>query len=170
MNAIMLDFQSEAKVSDQGSSDNLKSKVHSWLTEEGWDLQEVSQANFAWAFVAEKTIAKLNVAQPKGKFDLCIVRIALNLVDAQSSLSKLSQDEVDEFLWELKFELARLEVEFEGVKSPLAKVAIYRAIYSDGLTKNSFADTLGKVLRASMILQWLLTRRLGKLSASESIH
>ncbi len=157
-------------MSNQDLSENLKSKVHNWLKEEGWELQEVAQPKFSWAFVVERTGLNLDVAQQEGKSDQCIVRIAVNLVAAKSALTKLSQDEVDELIWQLRFELARQEVEFEGVKSPLAKVAIYRAIYSDGLTKNSFADTLGKVLRASMILQWLLTRRLGKLSASESIH
>ena len=94
------------------------------------------------------------------------MRIALNLIDAKPALTKLSQDEVDELIWQLRFELARQEVEFEGVHSPLEQVAIFRTIYSDGLTKNSFSDTLGKVLRAFMLLRLVLTRRLGNISDS----
>jgi len=153
-------------VSNQDPSENLKSKVHNWLKEEGWDLQEVAQPKFSWAFVVERTGLNLDVAQQEGKSDQCIVRIALNLIDAKPALTKLSQDEVDELIWQLRFELARQEVEFEGVDSPLEQVAIFRTIYSDGLTKNSFSDTLGKVLRAFMLLRLVLTRRLGNISDS----
>ena len=153
-------------MSNQDPSENLKSKVHNWLKEEGWELQEVTQPKFSWAFVVERTGLNLDVAQQEGKSDQCIVRIALNLIDAKPALTKLSQDEVDELIWQLRFELARQEVEFEGVKSPLEQVAISRTIYSDGLTKNSFSDTLGKVLRAFMLLRLVLTRRLGNISDS----
>lgn len=153
-------------MSNQDPSENLKSKVHNWLKEEGWDLQEVAQPKFSWAFVVERTGLNLDVAQQEGKSDQCIVRIALNLIDAKPALTKLSQDEVDELIWQLRFELARQEVEFEGVDSPLEQVAIFRTIYSDGLTKNSFSDTLGKILRAFMLLRLVLTRRLGNISDS----
>jgi len=153
-------------VSNQDPSENLKSKVHNWLKEEGWELQEVAQPKFSWAFVVKRTGLNLDVAQQEGKSDQCIVRIALNLIDAKPALTKLSQDEVDELIWQLRFELARQEVEFEGVDSPLEQVAIFRTIYSDGLTKNSFSDTLGKVLRAFMLLRLVLTRRLGNISDS----
>jgi len=157
-------------VSNQDPSENLKSKVHNWLKEEGWELQEVAQPKFSWAFVVERTGLNLDVAQQEGKSDQCIVRIALNLIDAKPALTKLSQDEVDELIWQLRFELARQEVEFEGVNSPLEQVAIFRTIYSDGLTKNSFTDTLGKVLRAFMLLRLVLTRRLGNISGSGWVH
>lgn len=153
-------------MSNQDPSENLKSKVHNWLKEDGWELQEVTQPKFSWAFVVERTGLNLDVAQQEGKSDQCIVRIALNLIDAKPALTKLSQDEVDELIWQLRFELARQEVEFEGVDSPLEQVAIFRTIYSDGLTKNSFSDTLGKVLRAFMLLRLVLTRRLGNISDS----
>ncbi len=153
-------------MSNQDLSENLKSKVHNWLKEGGWKLREVVDPQFSWAFEVERTGLKLNVAQQEGKSDQCIVRITTNLVAAKSALAMLSQDEVDELIWQLRFEFARQEVEFEGVKSPLEQVAISRTIYSDGLTKNSFTDTLGKVLRAFMLLNWMLTRRLGKISDS----
>lgn len=153
-------------MSNQDPSENLKSKVHNWLKEEGWELQEVAQPKFSWAFVVKRTGLNLDVAQQEGKSDQCIVRIALNLIDAKPALTKLRQDEVDELIWQLRFELARQEVEFEGVNSPLEEVAIFRTIYSDGLTKNSFSDTLGKVLRAFMLLRLVLTRRLGNISDS----
>ena len=157
-------------MSNQDPSENLKSKVHNWLKEEGWELQEVAQPKFSWAFVVERTGLNLDVAQQEGKSDQCIVRIALNLIDAKPALTKLSQDEVDDLIWQLRFELARQEVEFEGVDSPLEQVAIFRTIYSDGLTKNSFSDTLGKVLRAFMLLRLVLTRRLGNISDSEWVN
>ena len=153
-------------MSNQDPSENLKSKVHNWLKEGGWKLQEVADPQFSWAFVVERTGFKLNVAQQEGKSDQCIVRITTNLVAAKSALAMLSQDEVDELIWQLRFEFARQEVEFEGVESPLEQVAISRTIYSDGLTKNSFTDTLGKVLRAFMLLRLVLTRRLGNISDS----
>lgn len=153
-------------MSNQDPSENLKSKVHNWLKEEGWELQEVAQPKFSWAFVVKRTGLNLDVAQQEGKSDQCIVRIALNLIDAKPALTKLRQDEVDELIWQLRFELARQEVEFEGVNSPLEEVAIFRTIYSDGLTKNSLLDTLGKVLRAFMLLRLVLTRRLGNISDS----
>ena len=153
-------------MSNQDLSENLKSKVHNWLKEGGWELQELADPQFSWAFEVERTGLKLNVAQQEGKSDQCIVRIATNLVAAKSALARLSQDEVDELIWQLKFEFARQEVEFEGVESPLEQVAISRTIYSDGLTKNSFTDTLGKVLRAFMLLNWILIRRLGNISDS----
>jgi len=153
-------------VSNQDLSENLKSKVLNWLKEGGWELQEVAVPECSWAFVVERTGFKLNVAQQEGKSDQCIVRIALDLVAAKSALAMLSQDEVDELIWQLRFEFARQEVEFEGVESPLEQVAISRTIYSDGLTKNSFTDTLGKVMRAFMLLNWMLIRRLGNISDS----
>ena len=157
-------------MSDQDLSENLKSKVHNWLKEEGWELQEVTQPDFSWAFTVERTGLKLNVAQQEGKSDQCIVRIAANLVDTKSALTKLSPDEIDELMWQLRFELARQEVEFEGIQSPLERVAIRRTIYSDGLTKTSFTETLGKVLRAFMLLKWMLIRRLGNISDSGWVH
>lgn len=143
-------------------SQELKDKVQKWLTEEGWTLQEAPAQDFFWAFVASNPSGlKINVAQPNGRSDQFIVRVGCDIHDAQSHLAKLPQKELDEFIWDLRFELLRSEVEFDGLDMPLQRVSISRTIYSDGLSKNSFAETLGKVLRGVMVVIWMLRRKFG---------
>ena len=67
----------------------------------------------------------------------------------------------EEFLWDMRFELLRSGVDFEGVGSPLQKVSIYRRIYADGLNKSSFVETVQKVMRAVLIVTWMLRRKFG---------
>jgi len=162
---------SESKDSQSKVSEWLEGKVRQWLMEEGWKLREVEAPDLSWGFVAENSAGvNLNVAQQQGKYDQCLVRIGCNLVEAQVLLDKLKKEEVEELLWDLRFEFARQEVDFDGLKPPFGKVSIQRSMFADGLTKNTFAETVGKVLRAAMLLRWTLERRLGSVSGSGWIN
>ncbi len=147
---------------NQELSEDLKNKVHNWLNEEGWKLKAVSSPEFCWAFVAENSAGfKVNIAQQEDKKDQFLVRVGCNIRDAQSHLASLSEDELEEFIWDMRFELLRSGVDFEGVGSPLQKVSIYRRIYADGLNKSSFVETVQKVMRAVLIVTWMLRRKFG---------
>lgn len=139
--------------------------------EEGWNLQEVSSDEFSWGLVAEnRDGVRLNAAQPKGKSDQCIVRVGCNLVDAKSFLDRLNKKESEKLIWDLRFELARQKVEFDGLTLPLNLVSIQQTVYADGLTKNVFARMVTRVLRSAMLLQWTLERRLGHIPSSDAVH
>jgi len=158
-------------MTDQNLSQTLKQNINNWLNEEGLQVEETTPEGFAWAFVVKRSDElKLTVAQQVGKADSCLVRVGVNIQGIQIASTGMTQDEIDELLWELKFELVRHEVDFDGLDWPLEKVNIFRSIYSDGLTKNVFADTVGKVVRAAMLFEWVLRRRLRNDSVSDSVH
>lgn len=148
---------------ESGSSQQLYTRLHDWLVEEGWSIQQAPADDFAWSLVARNPSGvALNVAQPIGKPDQFLVRIGCNIEGVQEHLEKLAPKEREDFLWELRLGLLETEVEFEGVEVPLRNVSIYRTGYVDGLNKNLFMGLVGCVLRGVTTLIWRLTRKFGE--------
>ena len=122
-------------------SQDLKEKVCKWLKEEEWVVQQAPAPDFSWAIVASNPSGlKINLAQPKDRLDQFIIRVGCDIQYAQSDLAKIPPQELEEFVWDLRFELLRSEVEFDGLEVPLRRISISRTLYADGLNKNRFAE------------------------------
>jgi hypothetical protein len=145
-------------------SEDARTKVNTWLMEDGWSLRQESGVETIWAFVAEDRLQrKLVVGQNKARGDQLIIQGAV-AVDERTSdrITKLPDDERDGFLWDLRFELLRTGIEFSGVQIPLRRIEVTGRIFFDALTKDAFLQRASEVRKAIIIIQWMLARKLAK--------
>ena len=84
-------------------------------------------------------------------------------------LDWFSEAEVkDAILWELRFRLLNMSVDFSGIGEPLERVTVAQRIYLDGLTKDRFLQRVAVVKNALIAVIWSIGRRLSHLPAPSS--
>ncbi|MBA7651606.1 hypothetical protein ES703_59425 [subsurface metagenome] len=86
-----------------------------------------------------------------------------------TKLDQLSEEERNNFLWELRFELLRADLDFNGVTVPLKRIEIMKRISADALTKDNFVQRLGQVHKGVIIVQWIIARKFAQPSAQKEI-
>ncbi|MBC8511850.1 MAG: DUF2299 family protein [Dehalococcoidia bacterium] len=142
-------------------SEDAKTKVRAWLMEDGWSLRQESGAQVAWVFVAEDRLhRKLVVGQNTGREDMLVIQGAVALDEEMTNrVEQLSEKQRNDFLWDLRFELVRTDLEFSGVQIPLKRVEVSERIFFDALTKDTFLQRASQVRKGVIIVQWMLARR-----------
>ena len=142
-------------------SEDAKAKVHAWLMEAGWGVRQESGVGVAWVFVAEDRFKrKVVVGQPAGKPDELVIQGAVKFDETMTNkVEQLPEKERDEFLWELRFELVRTNLEFNGVRIPLKRIEVSERIFLDALTKDTFLRRVSQVRKGILIVLWMLARK-----------
>ena len=145
-------------------SNGVKDKVHGWLMEDGWKLQKYIIPDASWTFIAEdQQNRKIVVGQKVGREDQLVMQASVTpSEDINTQLSQLSEDERNNFLWDLRFELLRADLDFNGVVVPLKLVEVMKRISTDALTKDTFIQRLGNVHKGVIIVQWMIARKFAK--------
>lgn len=145
-------------------SNNIEDKVHGWLMEDGWKLQKHTVPDASWAFIAEDpSIRKIVVGQKVGRDDQLLLQAAvIPDENVATQLDQLDEDERNNFLWDLRFELLRAGIDFDGVTVPLKQVAVMMRISTDALTKDTFVQRLGQVHKGVILIQWMIARKFAK--------
>ncbi len=143
---------------------DVKDKVHGWLMEDGWKLQKHTLPDASWTFVAEDPYnRKIVVGQKVGREDQLLMQASIIPdEDVTTQLDQLSEDECNSFIWDLRFELLRADLDFNGVGLPLKKVEVMKRISTDALTKDTFVQRLGYVHKGVIIVQWIIARKFTK--------
>lgn len=166
-----IDLPEEGDMTNKSPSDDVKDKVHGWLMEDGWKLLKHTLPDASWAFVAEDPYnRKIVVGQKVGREDQLLMQARVTPdEDVTTQLDQLSEDERNSFLWDLRFELLRADLDFNGATIPLKRVEVMKRICTDALTKDAFVQRLGYVHKGVVIVQWMIARKFAKPAAHKEI-
>jgi len=152
------------------SFEQVRDQVQTWLMGEGWSLSEKSNEGASWLVQAEDPAQRrLLVGQTKSPADQ--VRIQATVVvatDHREHFEALPAEVKDAILWELRFRLLNMSVDFSGIGEPLERVTVAQRIYLDGLTKDRFLQRVAVVKNALIAVIWSIGRRLSHLPAPSS--
>jgi len=146
------------------SSNQIKDKVRTWLMEDGWSLRQETPPISLWAFVATDQSGRIIVVgQRKNKEDEVVIQGAVNIGDDTTDrIMRLTEDDRNNLLWDLRFELVKSNLEFSGIALPLKRVEVLERIFLDGLTKDCFLQRTSEVRKGLLIVMWLFARKLGQ--------
>ncbi len=139
----------------------MRERIKGWLMEEGWSLRQETVPEADWAMVAEsRRDVKINVRQLSGHSDQVLIFAVVQVdQDTANRLVALPAKERIDFLWDVRFRLLGLGVDFEGVQEALDKVGVGVPIYEDGLTKDTFLYRASQVHNATLAVLWMLARK-----------
>lgn len=143
------------------SPDQIKERVRGWLMEDGWSLRQETPDRSLWAFVAEDQFGrKIVVGQRASREDEVVIQGAINISDDTTDrIGRLTEDERNNLLWDLRFELVRTNLEFSGIDIPLKRIEVVERIFLDGLTKDCFLQRASEVRKGVLIVIWMLAKK-----------
>ena len=133
-----------------------RDKVQNWLMNEGWQIAEPTHPDFAWLIRAEDGgERRILVGQNKTREDRIHLEANVRISDDhRKQFESLSEEKRREILWNLRFRLLQMNVDFVGVAEPIKDVILTQRIYLDGLTKDSFIQRFLTVRNAVIAVIW----------------
>lgn len=162
----MLEPLSEKPTHD--SPEATRARIATWLLGEGWQLAEKQHEGALWLLEASDSQGRhLVVGQRAGRPEQIIFEGAVALSEPhQRQFAALPPARRQEILWELRFTLLSLGVDFHGAQEPLTRVAVGQRIYEDGLTRDRFTQRMMQVRNAILAVLWTVARHLEPSPAS----
>lgn len=150
----------------------LRARVASWLLGEGWQLAEKNHEDAVWLLEATDNQGRhLVVGQRRGKTEQVLLEGAVALSDQhQQSFLALPHATRQELLWDLRFTLLTLGVDFHGVQEPFQRVVLGQRIYEDALTRDRFTQRVSQMRNGILAVLWTVARRLDLASPPPEIH
>ncbi len=136
-----------------------KDTVVDWLKVIGCTPNNVADPDVAWHLEFDypaKTSHRMHAVQPGGQAHQIVLATGLNVsAEHTKKFDALPADEQREFAVGIRRVLTRPEVDFqlEGANAPFEcpnTIQLSRSRYADGLTLDSFAETLGYVFKAKL--------------------
>ena len=136
--------------------DETRDKVQNWLMSEGWQIAEPTHPEFAWLIRAEDGgERRILVGQNKAREDRIHLEANVRISDDhRKQFESLAEDKRREVLWNLRFRLLQMNVDFVGVAEPIQDVILTQRIYLDGLTKDAFIQRFLTVRNAVIAVIW----------------
>jgi hypothetical protein len=133
-----------------------RDKVQNWLMSEGWQIAEPTHPDFAWLIRAEDGgERRILVGQNKAREDRVHLEANVRISDEhRKQFEKLPEEKRREVLWNLRYRLLLMNVDFVGVAEPLQDVILTQRIYLDGLTKDAFIQRFLTVRNAVIAVIW----------------
>jgi len=143
------------------SSNDMRTKIQSWLIQQRWSIRAVSAPETQWVLICEdEGQRKVVLVQPSKIENQVAIQGAVKIEEpAKSLFSALSPDKRDEFVWELRFALLSMGVGQDGVKEPLELIKVNQVIHYDGFTQDAFWQRVLLVRNALVTIQWMIARR-----------
>lgn len=139
-----------------------RDKIQNWLMSEGWQIAEQAHPDMTWLIRVEDAGGrKVLVGQSKAREDLIQLEARVNIEDEyRQKFESLPEDKRREILWDLRFRLLDMNVDFVGVTEPMEAVMLIQRIYLDGLTKDSFIQRFLIVRNAEIAVIWSVIQNL----------
>lgn len=152
---------------------NIQDKIQKWLADEGFFRQKVPDENANFHFIINYPEGHvIDVIQPKGKDDMVVIGCATNVSPEHlSQINKMNMDDREEFIWEFRFAINNLMVDFQ-IQHPdnvLQSYVVSTEIYEDGLTKDRLISSVKSVFRAKLQGLWKIQQKFGEVD-KESAH
>ncbi len=142
-------------------------KIERWLQQEGWTVEPRAGQGSVWTLLAvDRLKRRLLIAQHKGHEDRVLLEArVVPSADQAARLTEASPDLAAELMWDIRMELNRMGIDFQGVSLPFQRAVLTEAIYFEGafdsgLAKDTFFQRIEHVRRGIAMVQFLLQRRL----------
>jgi hypothetical protein len=138
-----------------------KARVKTWLTQEGWKINEDTAPDALWLLqIYHSPNCPILIGQPTEHPDALIIQVEAGFVEEfDRHFEKMSDKERREFVWDLRFGLLNMGVQFRGIAEPLHEVQVHLRIFDDALTKDEFLRRLSKIEAALDFTMWMCERR-----------
>ena len=144
--------------------DQVQERIQGWLVEENYavKVQEDPKAYFVIAAQHPAGIG-LAVGQEIGKKDRLLIQGGLNFdEDTRSRLRNLPEKDRENLLWDIRFSLINIGVQFVIVNGKLpTAIQISKLLYYDGLSKDRLMELTQKVTDATLLVLWKFQRKFG---------
>lgn len=139
----------------------IKDQVQEWLIKDGWSVRDEPSSDALWAYLAEdRQLRKIVIGQPAGREDWIVIQAVVNIDDVtKERISQMPPSDRERFLWDLRFELLKTDLEFDGIMIPLERIGVARRIFLESLTKDLFFQIMSQVRKGVLLIQWMVARR-----------
>jgi hypothetical protein len=151
-------------MSENSECEKVKANIQKWLLEEGFKIQSQPNTKTLFDFVATDVNGiKINIIQPILKLDQVVIVTSVSIDENQQSTLQLMENKKRiTFLWNLRFGLLNMGVQFSPITVPFGPLEISKIIYYDGLTKNAFMEKLFEVKKAILFVFWSFSQEFGE--------
>lgn len=145
-------------------SEEIQKQIQTWLMEEGWRIREENVPDAEWFLSGESEArVRIGIGKRRGRPDQIIIQGSVTFQqEQQEQITRLLSEERNDLLWNMRFSLLNLGVEFGGVTEPPQEVRISQRIYYDGLTKDRFLQRVSQVRNGVLTVVWMVARRLAQ--------
>ena len=136
-----------------------KSFAQTWMTDMGYFGREVTPCPEGFNFMLEGAVPNkipFLIIQPKESADILVVLATVRITESSfNSLSKMKEEDRDEFLWNLQKELILLpptysfDPTFEETSIPKG-IQFTKEVYYDDLTKGKLAEAVHYTTRGAL--------------------
>ena len=142
--------------------DATRDKVQKWLMSEGWQISEQTHPDMAWLIRADDAGGRrILVGQTKARQDHIHLEAVVDVSEEHRKMfESLPEERRREILWNLRFQLLFMNVDFAGVADPMQAVVLTQRIYLDGLTKDAFIQRFLVVRNAVIVVIWSIIQYL----------
>jgi len=145
----------------------IRAKIERWLDQEGWSVEPRSGEGVVWALLAvDRLKRRLVISQHKGHEDRVLIEArVVPSVEQAERLTEAPSTLAMDLIWDIRFELNRMGIDFQGVHLPFQRALLTEAIYFEGafdsgLAKDTFFQRVEHIRRGIAMVQFLLQRRL----------
>jgi hypothetical protein len=141
-------------------TENKRSRIQTWLMQEGWKIGEGQHPDALWVVSAsnERGFA-LVVAQPRNTLDRIDIQAGVTIDEGhQRLLAGMDSKQRQDLFWQLRFDLLKMGVDFEGFEDPVKMLNVTQRMYDDGLTKDRFLQRVTKIKNAQVLIIWTINR------------
>lgn len=147
--------------SQDRNSEQTRRRVQQWMMDMGYSVKQESAAGTQWVLMATlPDNIGFAVVQEPNKPDRMVVQAGLDISpEHQGLILELSPEERRAFMWDIRFGLLATSVEFKMEGEPLARIAIGKPLYLEGLNKNTFAQSAQEVRCAALLVLWKLNQK-----------
>ena len=139
-----------------------KELIKRWLGSLGFTVDEYRNPNAVFGFGAKAGGDQIGVYQPIDQPDLVVITARLDLRAYSELFSNRRNSNRKSLLWELMAALLDTNLAFDREGDPVQWVNLSEHIYSDGLTKDRFAQAILKVQLAVRRIFLVLDREMKK--------
>jgi len=153
-----------SKPTTNSRSEEVKEQIQKWLMEEGWRIRTENVPDAEWFLSGESEArVRIGIGKKRERPDQIIIQGSVTFQqEQQEQITRLPSAERNDFLWNIRFSLLDMGVEFSGVAEPPREVCISQRIYYDGLTKDRFLQRVSQVRNGVLTVVWMVARRLAQ--------
>ncbi len=137
------------------------------MARENWTVKPRTREGVIWTLMAEdRHKRRLLISQQHGHEDRVLLEARVVPTPEQAEkLEALPVGQANDLMWDMRLELSRMGIDFQGVTLPLKRVVLTQALYFEGaldgaLAKDTFFQRVEHVRRGIAMVQFLLQRRL----------
>ncbi len=144
--------------------EELRTLIQTWLNEEGWRTRPENVPDAEWFISGESEArVRIGIGQRRGSPDQVIVQGSVTFDQThRDQIARLPTEERSVFLWDMRFSLLNMGVEFSGVTDTPQEVRISQRIYYDGLTKDCFLQRVSQVRNGVLAVLWMVAKKLAQ--------